>query len=87
MEGIQPVHVQSPPTFDDSTRHTDFPKVAANLAAVRPAEPPPITMRSYVLLEDVFGVNVVDGDEKSRFVCRRRLTDDGRDVIGINASI
>ena len=28
--------------------HTVFPKLDANLAAVRPADPPPITTRSYV---------------------------------------
>lgn len=59
LEGTHPVQVQSPPTFDASTRHTDFPKVAANLAAVRPADPPPMTMMSYL-----------DADAASR---RRRL--------------
>ncbi len=34
--------------------HTVLPKLDANLAAVRPADPPPITMRSYVDAGDVF---------------------------------
>ena len=46
FEGTQPVHVQSPPMRAFSTSSTDFLKRAANLAAVRPAEPPPTTTRS-----------------------------------------
>ena len=49
FDGIHPVQVQSPPTRDDSTRQTDLPKLAANFAAVMPADPPPMTMRSYVV--------------------------------------
>jgi hypothetical protein len=48
LEGMQPVHVQSPPTRDDSMRHTDLPNVDANFAAVSPADPPPMTTISYV---------------------------------------
>ena len=48
LEGMQPVHVQSPPTRDDSMRQTDLPNVDANFAAVSPADPPPMTIISYV---------------------------------------
>src|SRR5258708_6347577 len=45
--GTHPVHVQSPPTRCFSIRATRAPTVAANLAAVSPPEPAPITIRSY----------------------------------------
>ena len=50
LEGMQPVHVQSPPTRDDSMRQTDLPNVDANFAAVSPADPPPMTTISYVAI-------------------------------------
>ncbi len=53
LEGMHPVHVQSPPTREDSTRQTDLPNVDANFAAVSPADPPPITIISYDVDEKV----------------------------------
>ncbi len=51
--------MQSPPTREDSTRHAVLPNVDANFAAVNPADPPPITIRSYVADID----DGVDGDD------------------------
>jgi len=45
--GTHPVHVQSPPSLARSMRRHRFFKVfEANFAAVRPADPPPITIKS-----------------------------------------
>lgn len=41
-----------------------FPKVAANLAAVSPADPPPITRRSYDVFFGCTGVVDMALDEK-----------------------
>ena len=64
LEGMQPVHVQSPPTRDDSMRHTDLPNVDANFAAVIPADPPPMTIISYVAI----GVCDDDDDDEEEVV-------------------
>ena len=44
--GTQPVQVQSPPSRPDSMMAVLRPSLAANLAAVSPADPPPITTKS-----------------------------------------
>jgi len=44
--GTHPVHVQSPPTRPFSTRATLSSNCLANLAAVNPAEPPPMINKS-----------------------------------------
>src|SRR5260370_19255514 len=48
FEGTHPVYRQSPPSNFFSTRATRAPSCAAPPATTSPAEPPPITTRSYL---------------------------------------
>jgi len=70
-------------------RHTDLPKVDANFAAVSPADPPPITIISYVVDGVVCNVDDVGfaaaGDGRMQILLLQYCLADVK-VDGTNAS-